>query len=74
MQKNSHDFNLQEAMRLAKSPAGKQILQMLQQSDQDVIQQASSMAKTGNYSQAINLIKKILSTPEGQKIMKEYGE
>ena len=30
MQKNSQDFSMEEVMRLAKSPAGQQLLAMLQ--------------------------------------------
>lgn len=73
MQKNSHDFNLQEAMRLAKSPAGQKLLAMIQQSDQQQIRHATDQAKAGNYQEAMSTLKQVLSTPEGQQLLKELG-
>ena len=73
MQKNSQDFNLQEAMQLAKSPAGQQLIAMLQQTDATKVQKAADLAKSGDYSQAIASLKDILSTEEGQKLMKQLG-
>lgn len=71
MQKNSQDFDLQEALRLAKSPAGQQLLAMLRSAGK--LDQAADQAKAGNYSQAISSLQDILSTPEGQRLMKELG-
>ena len=72
MQKNSQDFNLQEALRLANSPAGQQLLAMLR--DAGKLEQASKQAETGNYAQAIAGIKDILSSPEGKRLLKELGK
>ena len=73
MQKNSQDFNLQEALRLAKSPAGQQLLAMFQRSDADKLKQAADQANAGNYTQAMVALNEILSSPEGQKLLKELG-
>ena len=45
MQKNSQDFSMQEVMRLAKSPAGQQLLAMLQSTDSNKMQQAADLAR-----------------------------
>lgn len=71
MQKNSEDFSMQEALRLAKSPAGQQLLAMLR--DAGTLDQAADQAKAGNYSQAMESVKDILSTPQGQQLLKQLG-
>ena len=73
MDKNPQAFDVQEAIRLANTPAGKQLIQMLQQSDPEALNQASQHARSGNYSQALSAVKKILSTPEGQELIKKFG-
>ena len=61
MEKKSGDFSMQEVMRLASSPAGKQLIAMLQQ------------AKSGDYSNAGQTLSGMLSTPEAQKLLRELG-
>ena len=66
MQKNSQDFSMQEVMRLAKSPAGQQLLAMLQSTDSNKMQQAADLAAAGNYEQAAKKLQGVLSSPEAQ--------
>lgn len=73
MQKKNQDFSMEEVMRLAKSPAGQQLLAMLQQGDNAKLQQAVTQAKTGDYSQASQTLSGLLSSPEAQKLLKELG-
>ena len=73
MQKNSQDFNLQEALRLAKSPAGQQLLAMLKQSDPQKVQQAGDQARNGDYSAAMATVRQLLSTEEGQALLRQLG-
>lgn len=73
MQKNFQDFSMEEVMRLAKSPAGQQLLAMLQQGDSAKLEQAVQQAKTGDYTQAGQTLNGLLSSPEAQKLMKELG-
>ena len=73
MQKNSQDFNLQEALRLAKSPAGQQLLAMLKQSNADQVQKATDQASAGDYTAAMATVKQILNTPEGKDLLKKLG-
>ncbi len=73
MQKKSQDFSMEEIMRLAKSPAGQQLIAMLQQKDNAKLDQATQLAKTGNYTQAAQTLSAMLSSPEAQKLMKELG-
>ena len=74
MQKNSQDFSMQEALRLAKTPAGQQLLAMLQQADPQTLQKAMQQATSGNYQEASKSLNHLLSTPEAQSLMKELGK
>ena len=73
MQKKNQDFSMEDVMRLAKSPAGQQLMQMLQKGDSAAVEQAISAAKTGNYAQASQSLSAMLSSPEAQKLIKELG-
>lgn len=73
MQKKNQDFSMEEVMRLAKSPAGQQLLAMLKQGDSAKLEQAVTQAKTGDYSQAGQTLSTMLSSPEAQKLLKELG-
>lgn len=73
MEKKSQDFSMEEVMRLAKSPAGQQLIAMLKQADSTKLQQAVTQAKTGDYTQASQTLSTMLSSPEAQKLLKELG-
>ena len=73
MQKKNQDFSMEDVMRLAKSPAGQQLIQMLQKGDSAAVEQAISAAKAGNYAQASQSLSAMLSSPEAQKLIKELG-
>ena len=73
MQKKSQEFSMDEIMRLAKSPAGQQLIAMLQQEDSTKLQQAVTQAQTGNLSQAGQTLSSFLSSPEAQQLIKKLG-
>lgn len=73
MQKKSEDFSVQEAMRLAQSPAGQQLLAMLKRSDNGQIQQAMNQASAGDYREAAKTLNGLLSSPEAQKLLEDLG-
>lgn len=73
MQKKNQDFSMEDVMRLAKSPAGQQLMQMLQKGDSAAVEQAISAAKAGNYAKASQALSAMLSSPEAQKLMEELG-
>ena len=72
MQNNDHA--IQEAMRIAKSAAGQQLIRMLQSQNQDALNQAIRSASAGNYDQARTILSQILSDPEAQKLVEQLGE
>ena len=73
MQKNSHNFSMQDAMRLANTDAGQRLLAILKQSDGDTLQQAMDQAATGNYEKMQNTLSSLLASQEVQALLKELG-
>ena len=73
MEKKSQDFSMEDVKRIAKSPAGQQLMALLQQQNSDAVAQATAQAKAGNFSQAGQTLSALLSSPEAQKLMKELG-
>lgn len=64
---------IREAMRLAQTPAGRQLLQMLQSSNDPQLQNAMASAASGDYSAAKQALSAILSNPEAQKLLRQMG-
>ncbi len=71
MEKKSQDFSMKEAMRLANSPAGKQLAQLLQQADQQVLDNAIRQAQQGNYENAAQQLRDLMTSPQAQALLKE---
>lgn len=74
MQTNGDNrFPLQEAMKLAQSPAGQQLIQLLQESGGSDLQSAMEKAAAGDYSQAKQAISALMRNPEARKLLKQMG-
>ncbi|MBE6982876.1 MAG: hypothetical protein E7435_01110 [Ruminococcaceae bacterium] len=71
MEKKSQDFSMKEAMRLANSPAGKQLAALLQQADQQVLDNAIRQAQQGNYENAAQQLRDLMASPQAQALLKE---
>ena len=74
MNQKPDDLSVQKAMQFAKTPAGKQLIAMLQQADHSQIQKAMSQASAGDFNDAQKTLSNILSSPEAQKLLKQMGE
>lgn len=73
MQKNSQNFSMQEALRLANSPAGQQLLAMLRKSDPAAIQKAMEQASSGDYSQIAKTLGPLLESQDVKDLLKQMG-
>ena len=73
MQKNSENFSMQEALRLVKSPAGQQLLALLQQQGGGKVQQIADQAAAGNYENAMQSLKPLLDSPQIQALLRQLG-
>ena len=76
MEQNSklpNQLPMQEMLRFAASPAGKQLLGLMQQKGGKERQKAMGLAASGDYSQAKQLMESVLSDPQAQNLLKEFG-
>ena len=71
MQKNCEDFSMQDALRMAQSPAGQQLLAMLRSGDNSQLQQVVDLAKAGNMEKAGVTLQSLLSSPQAQQLLKQ---
>ncbi len=71
MEKNSGEFDFSSLLKIANSPAGQRLLSLVQKNRDDRFDQALRQAQSGDYTQAQQLLSKMLSTKEGQELMKE---
>lgn len=71
MEKNSGEFDFSSLLKIANSPAGQRLLSLVQKNRDDRFDQALRQAQSGDYTQAQQLLSKMLSTKEGQELMKD---
>ena len=63
------EFNMEQAMAFARSPAGQQLLALLQQTGGQELQAAIAQAKAGNVSQAQKTLSALLESPEAKRLL-----
>lgn len=64
---------MQEAMKIAASPAGQQLLKLLRASDSDQLNRAMQMAGSGNYEGAKQILNQMLQDPQAKAILTGMG-
>ena len=74
MRKNFNEFSTQEAMKLAQTSAGQQLLAHLQTQHSDQMQQAMQQAKNGDYQTAMQSLSAFLSDPKTQALLRQLQE
>lgn len=72
MERNS-EFSMQDAMRLAQTPAGRQLLALLQQQNSAELQRAIGYAAAGDYKNAQTLLSSMLDSPEAKALLDQLG-
>lgn len=75
-QPQNNNPTAQDAIALANSEEGKQLLQSLQQSHGDEMTRAFQLASSGDYAQLKSTVEKLMDTPEAKAILsqlKGYG-
>lgn len=73
MEKNFQIFSVQEAMKLAKTDAGKQLIAFLQQQNANDIQNAMTQANAGNMDAAKQALSQILQNPQAKEMLEKLG-
>ena len=71
MQKNSQNFSMQDAVRLAGTDAGQQLLRHLQQTQGDALQKAAAMAAAGDFRRAGASLAPLLESPEVRALLRQ---
>lgn len=74
MQKNSQNFSMQDALRLANSDAGQRLLAILKQSDGAQLGKAMDSAAAGDYSSAAQALSSLLEREDVRKLLKQMEE
>ena len=64
---------MQEAMKIAATPAGQELIRLLQQNGGDELREAMSKASAGDYTQAKQAINSLLRSPEAKKLLEQLG-
>ena len=67
------DHAIQEAMKLAATPEGKQLAALLQQLGGQNLQQTIDHAASGNLSQAKQAISMLMKNPEARQLLEKLG-
>lgn len=65
MEKISQDFSAEEAMRIAKTPQGQEMLRQLSQMDQKKLQQVARLASSGDLQSAQQALQEMLKREKG---------
>ncbi len=74
MEKNlPNNMSMQEVLRLANSPAGQQLIALMQQQGGGEFQKAMASAASGDYRQAKQAIEALMTDPKAQQLLKQLG-
>lgn len=65
------EYTIAEAMKLANTDAGKQLLALLQSQQQDALDTAMSQAQAGNYEAIKKTMSAALTSPEVQRLLRQ---
>ncbi len=71
MQNNPNQFSMEDAIRLAGTPAGKQLLNLLKSNTDADMKTARKAVESGDYEQAKKSLSSLLQSPDVQKLLKE---
>lgn len=66
-------YSMQEITRMANSPAGQQLIKLLQQQGGSELNRAVSKANQGNYEEAKDALSSLMNSPEIMALLKQLG-
>ena len=73
MQQNDRNFSMEDAMRLANTPAGQQLIALLRSNNNPALNQAMEQAKKGDYTQAKEVLAPLLASQEVRNLLQQLG-
>lgn len=74
MSKKENPLSPKDVAAMVKSPAGQELLRILQKQDPNAIGQATTQAQAGNYEEAKNAIQALLQSPDIQHLVAQLRE
>ena len=73
MDKNNGNFSINDAMRLAQSDAGRQLMELLQAGGSEKLQNIMTLASQGNMQQAAQQLSHMLQSEEAKSLLAQLG-
>ena len=73
MKKNSGEFSIEDAMRIANSPAGQQLFALLKRTDTVKLNNAMDQAAAGNYDQVKDTISSLMENEDVKALLAQLG-
>ena len=69
----NRQFSMEQAMAFAKSPAGRQLLNILQQKGGRDLSKAEALASAGDMEGAKNALSSLMEDPQVRKLLNDLG-
>ena len=69
----SQNFSMQSAMALAATPAGRQLIQLMQQKGGADLSKAQTLAAAGDMDKAKEALSSLLKDPQIQSLLNQLG-
>ena len=66
-------FSMEDILQLMKSPAGQQLMQLLQNSDDPALQKAKQLSASGNMDAAKQALTQMAANEEIRKLLSQLG-
>lgn len=73
MGKQETGFSMEEIMQLMRSPAGQQLMELLQNSDDPALQKAKRLSVNGNIDAAKDALRHMAASDEIKKLLSQLG-
>lgn len=73
MSNQNAGFSMEEVMQLLQSPAGQQLVRLLQSSDDPALQKAKQLSASGNMAQAQEAIRHMAASEQIKKLLSQLG-
>ena len=70
---SNEQFSMEQAMAFAGTPAGRQLLTIIQGKGNADLLRAKTLAESGNMKEAARAMSSLLEDPEVQKLLKQFG-
>lgn len=71
MQHNNNKFSMEDALQLASTPAGQELIALLKATGGQDMEKAKQAAQRGDYTEVKNNLSELLKSPKVQQLLRE---